>query len=823
MPATDQSTPLEQRYDLFISYRHTTGDRDWAKWLVEALETYRTPKHLVKRGFPPRIQRVFRDEDELPTSPDLNDNIIQALKASRFLVVICSPDTPKSQWVEREIRLFQELGGSDRIIPLLVAGEPDESFPRLLRERLAVTQTPDGTTQSTRTETEPLAADVRPRPDLKPAEIKRLALLRIMAHLLSCGFDDLRQRDAERRRRRRNLALAAGFTLFLIAAVLGLCQWDRTRVKEAVYPNIVWRLGVPEGYGPRLGKEFWSRRNASYRLKSRGGKVFNLCRINGSGYPSAGDDGFAEWDVLYRANGKVERLLLYSPQHKLLRKDTYDETLQTVKFEAENGGAISTGDSQLSQSLGLIGDDAKKKSEITQHRLEYDSNGFVVRRLYQNPWGTTVKNADGASGELYEVKKDGLSAKIFCEDATGAKIVMTNGVFVNDRSYNKFGDIAEMSWWNIDQKLIMGELGIAKGSRIFDDVGNVTTQFFFGTDGKPMLSKDGCAKVTAKYDERGNLVEAAYFGVDGKPTLSKDGYAKLATKCDERGNVVELAFFGVDGNLMLNKDGCAKITRKYDKHGNLIEAASFGVDGNPTLHKDGNAKLTSSYDEHGNLVEQAYFGVDGKLTLTTEGYAKIMSKYDERGNMVEAAFFGVDGKPTLHNDGDAKFTKKYDERGNEVERAYFGVDGNPTLTKNGYAKFTMKCDEHGNVIELAFFGVDGNLMLTKDGYAKVMFKYDERGSVVARAYFGADGNPTLTKDGLAKATMKYDEHGNGIEDAYFGVDGNPTLNKDGYAKSTMKYDEHGNIIEYAYFGVGGNPMLNKGCAFRRMMNIHSGG
>ncbi len=54
-------------YDVFISYRHTERDRAWAKWLLEALETYRVPKTLQQRGFPARIGKAFRDEDELPT------------------------------------------------------------------------------------------------------------------------------------------------------------------------------------------------------------------------------------------------------------------------------------------------------------------------------------------------------------------------------------------------------------------------------------------------------------------------------------------------------------------------------------------------------------------------------------------------------------------------------------------------------------------------------------------------------------------------------------------------------------------------------------
>jgi hypothetical protein len=97
-------------YEAFISYRHVERDRRWAEWLIEALETYRTPNELQKLGVAPRLRKIFRDEDEVPASSDLNDQIRQALVASRFLIVVCSPYTPRSAWVQREIEIFNELG-----------------------------------------------------------------------------------------------------------------------------------------------------------------------------------------------------------------------------------------------------------------------------------------------------------------------------------------------------------------------------------------------------------------------------------------------------------------------------------------------------------------------------------------------------------------------------------------------------------------------------------------------------------------------------------------------------------------------------------------
>ena len=116
-------------YDAFISYRHIPRDMKIAKKLHGMLENYRTPGYLVKKGFPARLKKVFRDRDELPTSSDLGQDIRQALIKSRFLIVLCSPEALQSEWVKEEAAFFGKYHGYDRILTVLVSGEPKDAFP----------------------------------------------------------------------------------------------------------------------------------------------------------------------------------------------------------------------------------------------------------------------------------------------------------------------------------------------------------------------------------------------------------------------------------------------------------------------------------------------------------------------------------------------------------------------------------------------------------------------------------------------------------------------------------------------------------------------
>jgi TIR domain len=215
------------RYCAFISYRHGGRDGQIAEWLAKSIERYRLPRAVIRQyGLPQRVGRVFRDEEELPTSASLSEQIEQALRASRFIVVICSPRLQHSKWCRREIELFQSLRGRDHMLAVLVDGDPskaggaDDPFPPELR--YLPSAAPKASSAAAAIEDEPIAADLRRGSGLFDGELRRRALLRIVAGLVGCNFDDLYERD-KRRARQRNLTLGVlGTALVCILVALGI-------------------------------------------------------------------------------------------------------------------------------------------------------------------------------------------------------------------------------------------------------------------------------------------------------------------------------------------------------------------------------------------------------------------------------------------------------------------------------------------------------------------------------------------------------------------------------------------------------------------------
>jgi hypothetical protein len=168
---------------------------------------------------------VFRDRDNL-TSGVLNDELRNHLEASKFLVVLCSPNSAQSEWVSDEIKAFIEMGRLDKIVPFIIDGTPQdysngdvtkplmgECFPLALRQwntenpdknLLGIAVTDDGKTD------------------------RQKAFVRLVSHLLGIEFDTLWQRH-KRFLRRLTASLAA-----LTVLALAMIYWFVIPVKMSV-------------------------------------------------------------------------------------------------------------------------------------------------------------------------------------------------------------------------------------------------------------------------------------------------------------------------------------------------------------------------------------------------------------------------------------------------------------------------------------------------------------------------------------------------------------------------------------------------------------
>src|SRR5215831_14003456 len=98
------------RYDAFLSYSHR-ADEAYAPVVRKALQ------QLGKAWYRRRALRVFLDTSNLASNPALWPTIAKHLESSQFFVLLCSPQSASSEWVEKELTYWLQNGPRRPLAP----------------------------------------------------------------------------------------------------------------------------------------------------------------------------------------------------------------------------------------------------------------------------------------------------------------------------------------------------------------------------------------------------------------------------------------------------------------------------------------------------------------------------------------------------------------------------------------------------------------------------------------------------------------------------------------------------------------------------------
>jgi tetratricopeptide (TPR) repeat protein len=199
------------KYRAFLSYSH--ADTAVVKRVHGRLESFPIDKDIVGRETPlgpiPKILRpIFRDRNDFDAGASLGEQTVTTLDDSAAMIVIASPRSAGSSYVNEEIRLFKSRHPDRAVIPLISDGSPggeNECFAPALRFVVGA----DGSV--TDVPAHVLAADLREKGDGFD-----LALAKVVARLIGLPPDDVYRR-AERERRKQSRLRAA-----VVAVVLAL-------------------------------------------------------------------------------------------------------------------------------------------------------------------------------------------------------------------------------------------------------------------------------------------------------------------------------------------------------------------------------------------------------------------------------------------------------------------------------------------------------------------------------------------------------------------------------------------------------------------------
>ena len=101
------------------------ADAPWCDWIYREFDGSRVPRPLAGRpsrhGFPyPDRLSVSPD----PADPQQLESYAETLKIAQYLIIIVSPNSSHDQTAQEHMRLFRAAGGEERIVALVVKGEP---------------------------------------------------------------------------------------------------------------------------------------------------------------------------------------------------------------------------------------------------------------------------------------------------------------------------------------------------------------------------------------------------------------------------------------------------------------------------------------------------------------------------------------------------------------------------------------------------------------------------------------------------------------------------------------------------------------------------
>jgi hypothetical protein len=216
-------------FDVFISY--SRKDKDFCALLERSLRAYKPPGGLDLA----RRLSVFLDTSDL-VGADYFLSIDGYLRGARKLIVICSPHARSSDYVKDEIRRFVDARGTDNIIPIIIAGLPNnEAKP----DGEAAMGFPDALCSALKM---PLAIDYRGF-DVKKNKLDRGAYARswytLIASILGRSREQIEERERKRAARVRRITTAITSSIIAVLFVflcIALSQWwlAQTRTMSAL-------------------------------------------------------------------------------------------------------------------------------------------------------------------------------------------------------------------------------------------------------------------------------------------------------------------------------------------------------------------------------------------------------------------------------------------------------------------------------------------------------------------------------------------------------------------------------------------------------------
>ena len=605
-------TNVNFKYYAFISYSHE--DEEYAKRIQKKLTEYKLPSVIRKANplLPDNVRPIFRDATNLTTGM-LQGTLHSELEHSKFLIVLCSPNSAKpndenKHWVNNEVQHFIDIGRAEFIIPVIVGGEPHASNSEKECFCPALLSLPGGD--------ELLGIDIRKNEKQKISfgknikrklgipdenDLEEKATVHIVAKMLGLDIDDLWDWNKKAQKRKAYARLFTAAAVFLMMLTAGLTVYFKMfHVYHEYYVDYVERAVQKDdgtdiefiGLG-KLSKKGIKGRERHYRFDYRYGKLRRIIYENSFGVPKPlnvleyFDRPMIQEMEYNERTGYLQAIVSKNEYGSVLIRFVYEQQGTVIDLKNKDGSPTGLKAKTTDITTGIWDDVANIKS----FKLERDENGYVIKKMYFKANGAEYpsKDADGISGFEY----------------------------------------------------------------VLDDLGRPVQKWYLGlknNDFERQPARNGISGCFLEYDKNYNINKNVSVNSEGLPVYNEaycSGVKICVVDYDDKGNNIKQSFYDEYGNLCPNTMGLAFYVSDYDSNGNRICISNYDKDGSYILTNDYWAIQRNDYDKQGNVIESRFYDTSNELCITKDGYAIIQYKYNSENQIIEYSYYDADRKPVF--------------------------------------------------------------------------------------------------------------------------------------------------------------------------------
>ena len=614
------------KYYAFISYKRE--DEEWAAWLQHEFEHYRLPSTLNGRSdLPTEFGPVFRDVDEL-SAGNLPAQIHEALEVSEHLIVVCSPQSAQSEWVNKEVSDFLEIGrqkgidNTDNLFPFIVEGTPhasraeEECFPAILRDLPTSKERIGGNVNETG---------------------RDKAFIKTLAGMLRIRFDELWQRyekekiEEERRKREERDRLYLVQSRFLAEKAMDLVDQG-----DSYLARLLALQALPERLDDPAGRPYCPEAEAALRAADE--KCSTIIRRH--------------TDCVYRA--------VFSPDGKRFATASKDKTVRV--WDTESGAEIRRFTGKDAIDFVTFSPDGKRILFSSERRWRYwDIETWTEIKL-EYLWDG--REIDYPLGRIAAFSPSG---KFFAYISRGSHLGFWNfetneissigererNIFINSLAFSPDGK--RIVFATGDKTIYVWEVETKKDILRLEGHTDGVNSAEFSPDGKRIVSASHDDTVRI-WDAETGMELLCLEGLDWRPVYS----AAFSPK----GKRIVSA--SSDGTVRIWNAESGKEIRKLEGHIDRVHSVAYSPDGSRiisasedrtvriwTIRSDPKIRLRR-LKGHSSEVDFAIFSPDGKR-IVSASYDKTVRiwnvetgkeiyKLEGHTNRVHSVAFSPDGK-----------------------------------------------------------------------------------------------------------------------------------------------------------------------------------